>query len=124
MKREEPKGHRIGAMKGKLVLPADFDAPLPDDLLNAFEGCLLALPSYALKYEKTRIEQPIRDRTMERDIFSELMDGTEALADERRGRVTLRTHKINLPKPVPITADEVVSIRQQLDPSRAQMTKL
>ena len=31
-------GRRIGAMKGKLVLPADFDAPLPDDMLDAFEG--------------------------------------------------------------------------------------
>ncbi|MHC8318869.1 type II toxin-antitoxin system Phd/YefM family antitoxin [Pseudomonas sp. LB3P31] len=31
-------GQRIGAMKGKLVLPADFDAPLPDDMLDAFEG--------------------------------------------------------------------------------------
>jgi hypothetical protein len=124
MKREEPKGQRIGTMKSKLVLPADFNAPSPDDLLNAFEGCLLALPSYLSKYEKPRIEKPIRDRTMERDIFSELMDGTEALADERQGRVTLRTHKINLPKRVPVTAEEVVSIRQQLDPSRAQMRKL
>ncbi|MGY2365516.1 type II toxin-antitoxin system Phd/YefM family antitoxin [Pseudomonas azotoformans] len=32
------KGRRIGAMKGKLVIPEDFDAPLPDDLLDAFEG--------------------------------------------------------------------------------------
>lgn len=31
-------GQRIGAMKGKLVLPEDFDAPLPDDMLDAFEG--------------------------------------------------------------------------------------
>lgn len=30
-------GRRIGAMKGKLIVPADFDAPLPDDLLDAFE---------------------------------------------------------------------------------------
>ncbi|WP_256661300.1 type II toxin-antitoxin system Phd/YefM family antitoxin [Pseudomonas sp. DTU12.3] len=29
---------RIGAMKGKLVLPQDFDSPLPDDMLDAFEG--------------------------------------------------------------------------------------
>ena len=27
---------RIGAMKGKLVLPDDFDAPLPEDMLDAF----------------------------------------------------------------------------------------
>ncbi|MCM2381387.1 MULTISPECIES: type II toxin-antitoxin system Phd/YefM family antitoxin [Pseudomonas fluorescens group] len=32
------KGRRIGAMKGKLVIPEDFDAALPDDLLDAFEG--------------------------------------------------------------------------------------
>ena len=32
------KGRRIGAMKGKLVIPMDFDAPLPDDVLDAFEG--------------------------------------------------------------------------------------
>jgi prevent-host-death family protein len=31
-------GQRIGAMKGKLVLAEDFDAPLPDDMLDAFEG--------------------------------------------------------------------------------------
>ncbi|UZE09922.1 hypothetical protein [Pseudomonas sp. B21-053] len=29
---------RIGAMKDKLILPEDLDAPLPDDTLNAFEG--------------------------------------------------------------------------------------
>nr|WP_256672631.1 type II toxin-antitoxin system Phd/YefM family antitoxin [Pseudomonas sp. C1C7] len=35
---ERPRGQRIGAMKGKLVLADDFDAALPDDLLDAFEG--------------------------------------------------------------------------------------
>ncbi len=32
------KGRRMGAMKGKLVIPEDFDAALPDDLLATFEG--------------------------------------------------------------------------------------
>ncbi|MGH8449146.1 type II toxin-antitoxin system Phd/YefM family antitoxin [Pseudomonas sp.] len=32
------KGQRIGAMKGKLVIPEDFDAPLCDELLDTFEG--------------------------------------------------------------------------------------
>jgi prevent-host-death family protein len=32
------KGRRMGAMKGKLVIPDGFDAPLPDDLLEAFQG--------------------------------------------------------------------------------------
>lgn len=56
---------------------------------------------------------------MKRDIFTELMDGLEALADERQGKVTLRTHKVKLPKLVPITAKEVVAIRQQLNLSRS-----
>nr|WP_241678125.1 type II toxin-antitoxin system prevent-host-death family antitoxin [Pseudomonas kitaguniensis] len=34
----KPKGHRIGAMKGKLVVPDDVDASLPDDLLDAIQG--------------------------------------------------------------------------------------
>jgi hypothetical protein len=29
---------RIGAMKVKLVLPEDFDAPLSNEMLDAFEG--------------------------------------------------------------------------------------
>lgn len=29
---------RLGLMKGKIRIAADFDAPLPDDLLEAFEG--------------------------------------------------------------------------------------
>ena len=29
---------RIGILAGKLIVPNDFDAPLPDDVLAAFEG--------------------------------------------------------------------------------------
>jgi prevent-host-death family protein len=28
----------IGILKGKMNLPQDFDAPLPDDVLRTFEG--------------------------------------------------------------------------------------
>ncbi len=35
----EPKqGIKFGLLKGKLVVPRDFDAPLPDDVLAGFEG--------------------------------------------------------------------------------------
>ena len=34
---ELPKKH-IGLLAGKLTIPDDFDAPLPDELLKAFEG--------------------------------------------------------------------------------------
>lgn len=29
----------LGRLAGVLTVPADFDAPLPDDVLDAFEGC-------------------------------------------------------------------------------------
>jgi hypothetical protein len=28
----------LGVLKGSLVIPDDFDAPLPDDVLALFEG--------------------------------------------------------------------------------------
>ena len=36
-KVELPK-RQPGLLSGKLVIPEDFDAPLPDDVLDAFEG--------------------------------------------------------------------------------------
>ena len=35
----ERRGRRkLGALAGKLRVPEDFDAPLPDEVLDAFEG--------------------------------------------------------------------------------------
>ncbi|WP_426214819.1 helix-turn-helix domain-containing protein [Pseudomonas sp. DWRC2-2] len=56
---------------------------------------------------------------MKREIFSELVEGFDALADERQGKVTLRTHKVHLNHLGPLTAEEVVAVRQQLNLSRA-----
>ncbi|MBC2381220.1 transcriptional regulator [Pseudomonas sp. WS 5106] len=56
---------------------------------------------------------------MKREIFSELVEGFDALADERQGKVTLRTHKVHLNKLAPLTAEEVIAVRQQLNLSRA-----
>jgi prevent-host-death family protein len=36
---EKPK-RRLGVLKGKIKIADDFDAPLPDDILNSFEGHL------------------------------------------------------------------------------------
>jgi prevent-host-death family protein len=33
-----PGKRQLGALEGKLRIPDDFDAPLPDWLLDAFEG--------------------------------------------------------------------------------------
>lgn len=44
MKEDHPNGvgavsaRRVGFLKGKLVVPANFDAPLPDDVHADFEG--------------------------------------------------------------------------------------
>lgn len=36
---EGPKRRiKFGVLKGKLTVPTDFDAPLPDDVLRGFEG--------------------------------------------------------------------------------------
>jgi prevent-host-death family protein len=32
------KKRRIGLLAGRMTVPADFDAPLPDHVLKAFEG--------------------------------------------------------------------------------------
>lgn len=32
------KERKLGLLAGKLSVPADFDAPLPDDVLASFEG--------------------------------------------------------------------------------------
>ena len=32
------RGKQLGLLRGKIRVSADFDAPLPDDLLDAFEG--------------------------------------------------------------------------------------
>jgi prevent-host-death family protein len=36
--REKRHGVRFGLMKGEIEISDDFDAPLPEDLLSAFEG--------------------------------------------------------------------------------------
>ncbi|HUG25214.1 type II toxin-antitoxin system Phd/YefM family antitoxin [Piscinibacter sp.] len=36
--KEDRRRIQFGLLKGKLKVPADFDAPLPDDVLAGFEG--------------------------------------------------------------------------------------
>ncbi len=36
-KKKKPR-RPFGLCKGEFTVPDDFDAPLPDDILNAFEG--------------------------------------------------------------------------------------
>lgn len=58
-------------------------------------------------------------KTTKRDLFAELTEGMDALAEARRGMRTLRTHALAY-KPAPsVTPKELVRVREQLNLSRA-----
>lgn len=54
-----------------------------------------------------------------RDLFAELSEGMEALADSRQAKRTLRTHSMEF-KPAPeLTPAELIQVRKRLKISRA-----
>ena len=53
-----------------------------------------------------------------RDLFAEIAEGFDALADARVGKRTLRTHEVDL-RPAPdVTANELLALRERLHLSR------
>jgi prevent-host-death family protein len=38
LNENKPKKVKLGLMKGRIKIPEDFDAPLPEEILAAFEG--------------------------------------------------------------------------------------
>ena len=66
-----------------------------------------------------RSAKPTRKRSRKRDLFSELTEGMDALADARQGKRTLRTHSMEY-KPAPtVTPRELIRVRKNLKLSRA-----
>jgi hypothetical protein len=55
---------------------------------------------------------------MTRDVFAELVEGFDALAAERQGKATLRSHKVQLGALATVSADELVTLRERLNMSR------
>ena len=56
--------------------------------------------------------------TKKRDLFDELTEGFDALAEQRAGKRTLRTHVVKV-KPAPkITARELSKLREGMNLSR------
>lgn len=53
-----------------------------------------------------------------RNLFTELAEGFEALADERAGKQTLRTHKVEVYPAAEVSAEELVTLRERLHLSR------
>ena len=53
-----------------------------------------------------------------RDIFSEIMEGVEAMKAHREGKITLRTYKIEEPSPPEVDAQLIRETRERLNVSR------
>lgn len=56
--------------------------------------------------------------TKKRNLFDELVEGFDALAEQRSGKRTLRTHAVKL-KPAPkLSARELTKVREEMKLSR------
>ena len=63
--------------------------------------------------------KPTQKRRAKRDLFAELTEGLEAVAEARQGKRTLRTHAVEF-KPAPtLTPQELIRVRKNLKLSRA-----
>jgi len=56
--------------------------------------------------------------TPKRNLFAELMEGVDALAAAREGKITLRTTEVKAAQAPEVTADELLSLREHLNLSR------
>jgi putative transcriptional regulator len=59
-----------------------------------------------------------RKHRRKRDLFGEIAEGMAALAQERHGKRTLRTHAVEFREPPEVTAKELVRVRKHLKISR------
>ncbi len=55
---------------------------------------------------------------MKRNLFEEIKEGFDALAQTRQSKRTLRTHEVSVPDLALVTADEIRQLREQLNLSR------
>ena len=60
---------------------------------------------------------------MKQNLFAEIADGMEALAEARTGKRTLRTHDVEL-RPAPaVTAADIIALRESLHLSRGLLAR-
>jgi putative transcriptional regulator len=57
--------------------------------------------------------------TQKRKLFDELIEGVEAMREQREGKITLRTHEVDELPPLEIGADTIRDTREKLHVSRA-----
>lgn len=55
---------------------------------------------------------------MARNLFEELTEGFDALAADRVGKLTLRKTRVAMPACIPVTAIDVLNLREQMHLSR------
>ena len=60
---------------------------------------------------------------MKRKLFDEIAEGFEALADERGGKRTLRTHAVDVLPPPSITAADITALRESMQLSRGVLAR-
>jgi len=54
-----------------------------------------------------------------RNLFDELMQGIDVIGEQREGKITLRTHEVEVLPPLRIEADLIRDTRERLGVSRA-----
>ena len=57
--------------------------------------------------------------TKKRKLFDELMEGIEAMQQQREGKITLRSHEVEDLPPLEVDADLIRDTRERLHVSRA-----
>ena len=57
--------------------------------------------------------------TKKRKLFNELMEGVDAMQQQREGKVTLRSHEVEDLPPLEVDADLIRDTRERLQVSRA-----
>ena len=57
--------------------------------------------------------------TKKRKLFDELIEGIDAMQDQREGKITLRTHEVDELPPLEIDAQTIRETRENLHVSRA-----
>jgi len=50
-----------------------------------------------------------------RNLFEEVQEGFEALAEARAGKLTLRTHRVEMAAVSEVTSGEVLALREKLN---------
>lgn len=53
-----------------------------------------------------------------RNLFAEIAEGFDALAEARAGKRTLRTHEVDISPAPEVTAEELLALRERLHLSR------